>query len=259
MAIHPLAHIDKTAEISDSAEIAAGAYIGKHCKIGANVVVGYNAVVECYTEIGDGTVLSPNAHVGGAPQDTSYKGEDTRLIIGKNCIIREFAPIHRATTKEDEWCTVIGDECDIMALSHVAHDCKLGKGIILVGGALLAGHVRVGDYAVIGANSGVHQFARIGTMAMLGAFSQLSLDMLPYCMCGREDGGNIEGLNVVGLRRRGVKPEVRSEIKKALKIFLNKSLLLKEAVAEIEKLEQYPEIQEILNFIGSTKRGIIRR
>lgn len=258
MAIHPSAHIDKSAEIADTAEIAAGAFIGKNCKIGSGAVIGYNAVVECYTEIGEGTVLSPNAHVGGAPQDTSYRGEDTKLIIGKNCIIREFAPIHRATTKED-WVTVVGDECDIMALSHVAHDCKLGNGIILVGGALLAGHVHVGDYAVIGAHSGVHQFARIGTMAMLAAFSRVSLDILPYCLCGRESAGNIEGLNVVGLKRRGMKPEVRAELKKAVKLFLDKSMLLADAVEKMKELIRYPEIDVMIDFITSTKRGLARR
>ncbi len=258
MAIHPSAHIDKSAEIADTAEIAAGAFIGKNCKIGGGAVIGYNAVVESNTEIGEGTVLSPNAHVGGAPQDTSYRGEDTRLSIGKNCIIREFAPIHRATTKED-WVTVIGDECDIMSLAHVAHDCKLGNGVIVVGGALLAGHVQVGDYAVVGAYVGIHQFTRIGTMAMLSAFARISFDILPYCLCGRVEAGNIEGLNAVGLKRRGVKPEVRVELKKAVKLFLDKSMLLPEAVEKMKELTQYPEITAMIDFINSTKRGLARR
>ncbi len=259
MAIHSSAYIDKSSEIADSAEIAAGAYIGKNCKIGENVVIGYNAVVESNTEIGDGTILSPNAHVGGAPQDVSYRGEDTKLVIGKNCIIREFAPIHRATTKEDEWVTVIGDECYIMSLSHVGHDCKLGKGVILVGSGMIAGHVEVGDYAVIGGHVGIHQFARIGTMAMVGAFAQVSRDILPYCTCGRLEGGNITGLNLVGLKRRGMKPEIRVELKKALKIFLDKSMLVEDAVIKMKELIQYPEIETMINFIETTKRGVARK
>lgn len=259
MAIHPAAHIDKSSEIAESAEIAAGAFIGKNCKIGENVVIGYNAVVECNTEIGDGTILSPNAHIGGAPQDVSYKGEDTFLKVGKNCIIREFATIHRATTKEEEWVTTVGDNCFIMSLAHVAHDCKIGNGVILVGSSMLAGHIEVGDYAVISAHVGIHQFARIGSMAMVGAFAQVSRDILPYCTCGRVEGGNITGLNLVGLKRRGMKPEVRVELKKAVKIFLDKNLLVKDAVDKMKELNQFDEIKTMINFIETTKRGVARK
>ena len=121
--------IDKTAVIHPSAQIADDAIIGPYVVIGENVKIGMNAIVECHTEIGDGTILAPNAHIGGAPQDYSFKNEDTKLIIGKNCVIREFAPIHRATTKED-WKTEIGDNCLIMALSHIGHDCKFGNNVI---------------------------------------------------------------------------------------------------------------------------------
>ncbi len=258
MAIHSAAYVDKSAEVAESAEIEAGAYIGKNCKIGENVVIGYQAVVESYTEIGDGTVLSPNAHVGGAPQDVSYRGEDTRLVIGKNCIIREFAPIHRATTKED-WVTKVGDECYIMALSHIGHDCKFGNGVILVGSAMVAGHVHVGDYAVIGGHAGIHQFARIGTMTMVGGFGQVSRDILPYCTCGRLEGGNITGLNLVGLKRRGIKPEVRVELKKALKLFLDKSMRVEQVIPKMKELTQYDEIKTMIDFIVNTKRGVARK
>lgn len=258
MAIHPAAHVDKSAVISPSAEIDADAYIGKNCIIGDNVKIGFRAIVECNTEIGEGTVLSPNAHVGGAPQDYSYKGEDTKLIIGKNCVIREFAPIHRATTKE-EWKTVIGDKCYIMALSHIGHDCVFGNEITLVGSALIPGHVHVDDYAVISGYAGVHQGVRIGTMAMAAGQCHASMDVPPYCIIGNENNkGKIEGLNVVGMRRRGVKPETVRELKKALTIFLDKSMLLEEAKLKLAELTQYEEIKKFRNFLEGSKRGITR-
>lgn len=258
MSIHKSAYVDKTAEVSPSAIIDAEAYIGKNCVIGDNVKIGFRAIVECHTAIGEGTVLSPNAHIGGAPQDFSYKGEDTKLIIGKNCIIREFAPIHRATTKEN-WETVIGDGCFIMALSHVGHDCVFGKEVVLVSSTLVPGHVRVDDYALLAGYAGIHQGIRIGTMAMAGGQSHCSLDIPPYCVAGNNNNkGCLEGLNSVALKRRGVKPEARLELKKALKIFLDKSMLLAEAKEKLATLNQYPEIQTFREFLENSKRGITR-
>lgn len=258
MGIDPQAYVDKTAQVSESAVIEAGAYIGKHCFIGDNVKIGFRAIVECHTEIGEGTVLSPNAHVGGDPQDYSYRGEDTKLIIGKNCIIREFAPIHRATTKE-EWKTIIGDNCFIMALSHVGHDCVFGNNVTLVGSTLVPGHVHVGDFAVLSGYAAIHQGVRIGTMAMAAGQSHCSLDVPPYCIIGNDNNkGKIEGLNTVALKRRGVSPEARLELKRALKIFLDKSLLLKEAKEKLADLEQFHEIKVFREFLENTKRGVTR-
>lgn len=258
MAIHPAAEVDKTAEVSESAEIGRGAYVGPHCVIGDNVKIGMNAIVECHTEIGNGTTLAPNAHIGGAPQDYSYKNEDTKLIIGKDCVIREFAPIHRATTKED-WKTEIGDRCFIMALSHIGHDCKFGSDITLVGSTLVPGHVHVDDFAVLSGYSGIHQGVRIGTMAMTAGFSHVSLDVPPYCIIGNPVKGSLIGLNVVGLKRRGVSPEARTELKQALKIFLNREYSLEEAKERLKDLRQLPEIETFRTFIeGKSRRGITR-
>lgn len=255
--IHPTAEVDKTAQIADSAEIGRGAYVGPNCIIGENVKIGMNAIVECHTEIGDGTILAPNAHVGGAPQDYSFKNEDTKLIIGKNCVIREFAPIHRATTKED-WKTEIGDNCLIMALSHIGHDCKFGNNVTLVA-SMIPGHVHVDDYALISGYAALHQGVHIGTMAMVSGMSRISLDVPPYCIAADPVKGRIAGLNVVGLRRRGVTAEARMELSRALKIFLNRDYSLNEAKEKLKDLNQFDEVVKFREFIeASSRRGITR-
>lgn len=257
MAIHKSAEVHSTAIVAESAEIGRGAYIGPHCKIGENVQIGMNAIVECHTEIGDRTVLSPNAHVGGAPQDYSYKNEDTKLIIGTDCIIREFAPIHRGSTKE-EWKTVIGNNCLIMALSHIGHDCVFGNNVTLVA-SLIPGHIHVDDYVLISGYAGLHQGVHIGTMAMVAGLSHISLDVPPYCIAGNAVKGQILGLNVVGMKRRGVTSEARRELSRALKIFLNRSYTLNEAKEKLTELKQFEEIVTFRNFIeSSSRRGITR-
>ena len=261
MAIHPSAEIHKTSEIADSAEIGPRVYIGPHCKIGENVQIGVNAVIECYTEIDEGTVLSPNAHVGGAPQDYSFNNEDTKLIIGKNCIIRESAPIHRGSTKDD-WKTVIGDNCMIMALSHVAHDCKIGNNVTVVGGTLIPGHVHVDDFALLSGYSGIHQGVRIGKMAMTAAFSHTSLDVPPYCIIGNAVKGRLIGLNIVGMKRRGVSSQSILILKKALKIFLNKKYTLTDAKKQLVELQTESPCAELDTFVDfileESVRGITR-
>ena len=252
--IHPTAVVDSTVELAPNVEVGALAYIGPHCTLHEGVKVGAKATVECYSEIGAGTVLSPNAHVGGAPQDIAYKNEATKVKIGENCVIREFSTIHRASIKED-WLTEIGDNCYIMASAHVAHDCKVGNNVILAGYSALSGHVQVGDNVFISGLVGIHQFVRIGTGAMISAVSRTGKDVLPYCIV-LDDA--IVNLNVIGMRRRGFSAEVRSEIKKAVYIFTDKSLLLSEAKEKMAELVQFPEIVTIREFINNSKRGIIR-
>jgi UDP-N-acetylglucosamine acyltransferase len=254
MFIHPTAMVDTSSEIADTAEIGPYAYIGPGCKISDGVKVGIRAIIECNTTIGENTVISPNAHVAGAPQDLGYKGEDTFVEIGKNCVIREFSTIHRATTKEN-LVTRIGDNCYIMASAHVAHDCVLGNEVIMASYSALSGHVHVGDYTFISGFVGVHQFARIGTMVMVAGMSRISKDVPSYCTVF---SNSLEGLNVVGLRRRGVKAEARAELKKALAILQDKSCTFEEAKEKMKELEEYPEVLNFRDFLENSKRGIIR-
>ncbi len=255
--IHPTATIDSSAELDSTVEVGANAYVGKNCILHKNVKIGVNAIVECHTEVGENTLISSNAHVGGAPQDLSYNNEDTKLKIGKNCVIREFATINRASTKED-WITEVGNGCYLMAYSHIAHDCKVGNEVIIANYTPLAGHVHVEDYVTISGLTGIHQFVRIGTMAMVSGMTRIVSDVPPYTTV-EGNPAVVHGLNAIGLRRRGLKPEVRNELKKALKIFLNKELLLKDAIDEIEKFANSEEVLHFANFLKKSKRGVIRR
>lgn len=251
------AQISSDAVVSESAQVDAGAFIGEGCRIGENVRIGRNSIVEAYTEIGDNTLLFPNVHIGGAPQDIGFKNEATRLIIGKNCTIREFATIHRASTKED-WVTEIGDNCYVMATSHIGHDCKVGNNVIVTSFVGLSGHVYVGDNVVFGGMAGIHQFVRIGKGAMIGGFSRITKDVPPFCLAE----GNppiIHGLNSVGLRRSGIKREQLSDLKKVMKIFLNKEYLIDDAIKEIVKLSDSAEVRDFAEFLRNSKRGVLRR
>jgi UDP-N-acetylglucosamine acyltransferase len=253
--IHPSAIVDHSAEISSSAEIGPMAYIGAGCRIHDRVKIGVHAVIEKNTEIEEGTVVFPSVCIGCAPQDIGYKDEDTYVKIGKNNIIREFVTIHRATAKEDLF-TEIGDNCYLMATVHIAHDCKLGNNIIMANGASISGHVRVGDNTVFSGLLGVHQFVRVGTMAMLSGLSRISKDVPAYCTAYNDA---IEGLNTVGLRRNGVSAEVRAELKRALRIFLDRKIPVDEARERLAELTQYPEIKIFRDSCSDSKRGVIRK
>jgi len=244
--------------IADSAVIEQGAFIGKNCVIGENVKVGYNAIIQSNTTVGEGSIICANAHIGGDPQDYSFKGEDTKLIIGKNCMVREFATIHRASTKEDVWETVVGDNCFIMAYAHIAHDCKLGNNVTMTSFASFGGHCRVGSFVVCGGYAACHQFCRVGTGAMLGGRVNVSKDIPPFVMAAGIPA-EIEGLNTVGLKRRGVKPEARLELKRALKLYNDIHNKIDELPALLGELQQFEEIKIFADFLKDSKRSFTRR
>lgn len=252
------ATIHPSCEIADSAEISDGAFIGENCVIKDNVKVGYNAVIQSHTTVGEGTVVCPNAHIGGDPQDYSFGGEDTKLIIGRNCVIREFATIHRASTKEDVWETVVGDNCFIMAYAHVAHDCKLENNITMTSFASLGGHCRVGSYTVFGGYAACHQFVRVGKGVMLGGRVNVTKDIPPFVMYAGIPA-QIEGLNSIGLKRRGAKPEARMELKRALKIYQDLNIKLAELPEKLAGLQQYEEVKEFCEFLSDSRRSFTRR
>lgn len=250
--IHP------SCEIADSAVIETGAYIGKNCVIGENVKVGYNAVIQSNTTVGEGTTVYANAHIGGDPQDYSYSGQDTKLVIGKNCMIREFATVHRASTKEDVWETRVGDNCFIMAYAHVAHDCKLENNVTMTSFAALGGHCRIGAFCIVGGFAGCHQFVRVGRMAMLGGGSIITKDIPPYVMVAGNPAA-IEGLNSVGLKRRGVTPEARMELKRALSVYSDLNNKMADVPDKLAGLEQFEEVRIFADFLRDSKRSFTRR
>jgi len=259
--IHPTAVVSPEAEIGEGVIIKPYAIIGPNVKIGKNTIIGNHTVIDGIVEIGEGNQISCFVTIGLPPQDVKYKGEPTKVIIGNNNIIREYASIHRATTKGD-WKTEIGSNNFIMAYSHIAHDCKIGNNVIMANNASLAGHVEIDDYAVIGGLVGIHQFARVGESAFIGAGTLTSLDILPYSLVAGKGTGNrakFFGLNIVGLKRRGFSKETIEKIKKVYYILFQSKLLLKQAMEQVRKeFSDVPEVEKILKFIETTKRGICR-
>lgn len=208
MSIDHTARIHPSAIIEDGAQIGPGSEIGPFCVIGPKVVLGANVTIKSHvvvsgrTEIGDGTVVFPFTCLGEIPQDLKYSGEDTRLVIGARNRIREHVTMNPGTDAGGG-ITQIGDDGLFMAGVHVAHDCRLGNRVILVNNAGLAGHVTVGDDVIVGGLSGVHQFVRIGRGAIIGGMTKVTKDVVPYGMLDT-GAGELRGLNLVGLRRRGV-------------------------------------------------------
>ena len=254
--------IDKRAIISDYAQIGqnvtigANAVIGENVKIGDNVIIMPNAYLE-HCEIGDGTLISPFASIGTAPQDLGYKGQPTKSIIGKNCIIKEYATVNRAATEGD--ATIVGDKCMLMTSTHVAHNCVLENEVIMANLATIGGHCHVGFGAFIGGMSVFHQNVRIGEMCIVSGFSAARMDVLPYCK-GEGRPPIPHGINSIGLKRRGIPLETRENLKHALKILKSGEYLISVACDVIEQeVPQDEYVKKFVKFIRESKRGITLR
>ncbi len=257
------AEIHKTAIVSPKAEIGDDVFIGPFCIIGEGVVIKKktrllsNIVIEGDTVIGENCIIYPFVSIGLPPQDIKYKNEKTKVKIGKNNIIREYSTIHRASVGGDR-ITEIGDSNFLMAYVHIAHDCKIGNGVIMANAATLAGHVTVEDNAVIGGLVAVHQFTRIGKYSMVGGFSGIGQDIPPYTMASGARA-KLYGLNAIGLKRHGFSDETINILKKAYKILFREKRTLKEALKKIKtELPQTDEIKHLIEFIEKNKRGICR-
>jgi UDP-N-acetylglucosamine acyltransferase len=250
--------------VDPAADLGAGVKVGPYSVVGAGVRVGAGTIVDSHvvidgdTSIGRGNHLYPFASVGLAPQDLKYRGEPTRLEIGDRNTVREFVTLHRGTTGGGG-LTRIGSDNLFMAYTHVAHDCLVGSHTIFANGATLAGHVEVGDYATIGAFSGVHQFCRVGIHAFLGGYTVATKDVLPYS----KTVGNrarIYGVNSLGLARRGMSPETIAAIRAAYRVMLQSRLYTSEAVARLESSTPLvPEVAELVRFIRTAQRGVTLR
>lgn len=208
MSIHPEARIHPSAVIEEGAVIGAGCEVGPFSVIGPEVVlqdrvvVKSHAVVTGWTEVGEESVIFPFATVGEVPQDLKYKGEKTRLVIGKRCRIREAATLNIGT-EGGGGVTRLGDDVLVMTGAHVGHDAQIGNRVILVNHVAIAGHCVLGDDVIVGGLSGVHQFVRIGQGAIIGAVTMVTNDVIPYGLV-QAPRGELDGLNLVGLKRRGV-------------------------------------------------------
>ena len=259
------AEVDARALVHPGAEIGEGTTVGPYASIGPKVRIGRNcrigasAVIDGETELGDDTQVFPFASIGLMPQDLKYRGEPTRLRVGRHNVFREFVTIHRGT-EMGGGLTSIGDHNLFMAYAHVAHDCRIGDHTIFGNAATLGGHVWVEDYATISAFSGVHQFCRVGEHAFIGGYSVVTKDALPYA----KTVGNrarIYGLNTVGLIRRGFSEDTLSKLKRAYRYLLVSRLNTSRALREIEQDETLacPEIAYLVDFIRGSQRGVILR
>lgn len=259
--IHPTAVIDPGAKLAEDVEIGACAVVGPDVNLAAGVSLRPHALVTGRTTVGERTRIFPFAVLGEEPQDKTFSGESTELVIGADNVIREHAVIHVGTRKGGG-CTRIGDDNLIMNGVHIGHDGQLGSHIIIASQCALGGHVEVEDHAVIGGLCGVHQFARIGESAMVAALSGATKDVPPFSLVAGERA-HVVGLNTVGLRRRGFSPESLRQIKHAFHLLFSSKLRLEPAMARVreEILEQgpgSPEVERLLRFLVASERGVSR-
>ncbi len=257
--IHPTAVVETGARIGEGCEIGPLCFIGSEVTMGKSCVVGPSSVIHGKTTIGEGNRFISQAAVGGPPQDISYKGEPTELVIGGNNIFREFVTVNRGTVKGGGVCT-IGSNSLFMAYCHIAHDCHVGDNVIFANNATLAGHVTVGSFSTVGALSAIHQFCTVGEHAFIGGGSILTRDVLPYVKTvGARGEGKIFGINTIGLERKGFPKEVIEALKSAYRILFNSKLLLSEAIAEAKSRHgSVKEVAYMISFIEESKRGIQR-
>jgi UDP-N-acetylglucosamine acyltransferase len=258
MDIHPTAVVSTKAELAAGVRIGPYSVIGDDVTIGTDTVIGPHVVIEGHTTIGERNRISQFASIGTPPHDVGYHGEDTRVIVGNDNIIREFVTINRATTKED-WETVVGDGNFFMAYAHVAHDCRLGNQIILSNVATLGGHCRVGHHATLGGMVAVHQFVRIGDYAFLGAKSGIDRDVPPF-MITAGPRAKLYGINRKGLARLGLSRETIEGLNRAYRIIWRESKRLSDGVDRVRReIESTPELSLLVDFLtGPSNRGILR-
>jgi UDP-N-acetylglucosamine acyltransferase len=255
--VHPTAVVSPDAELGEGVEIGAYAVVGPGVVIGDRTTIGAHAHVEGPAVLGSGNRIFPHALLGLEPQDLKYRGEQTRLVVGKGNVFREFSTAHRGTVG-GHGETVIGDENYFMAYSHVAHDCRVGSRTVLANYAALAGHVDLGDHAILSAFAGAHQFIRIGKYAFVGAYSAMRQDVLPFC---RTDGSDAKtyGLNLVGLRRAGFTRERIAALEKAYRLLIKSTLNTSQALERIAaELPDQPDVEDFIEFIRGSKRGFHR-
>ena len=253
--ISPLAFVHPEAKLGDNNIIGPFCYIDRNTVIGNNNVLQNSVTIHVGARIGDGNEIFPGASISTKPQDLKFRGEETTCEVGNNNSIRENVTISRGTASKGK--TVVGSNNLLMECVHVAHDCKLGSGLIIGNSTKFAGEVVVDDNAIVSANVLVHQFCHIGGYVMIQGGCRFSQDIPPYVIAGKEPTKYC-GLNLVGLRRRGFSNELITKLHDAYRLLYSKGIL-KEGLEEIKaNMEVTPEIQYLIDFVTTSKRGIIR-
>lgn len=255
--IHPTAIIDPSAKLADNVEVGPWTVIGPNVEIGEGTKIESHVVIKGPTWIGRNNHIFQFSTVGEATPDLKYRGEDTRLVIGDNNVIREGVTIHRGTV-QDRSETTIGNDNLIMPYVHIGHDNIIGNHCILVNNSALAGHVRVGDWAQLSGYTLVHQFCEIGPHSFTGMGTAVGKDVPAYVMVTGNPAA-AKGINLVGLRRRGFSSEEQAVINKAFRLIYRRGLTTEEAKKELAVLaESHPVIEPLLDSLRTSKRGIVR-
>ncbi len=254
--VHPGAIVEDGAVIGPGASVGPFAVIGPRVRLGAGVEVRSHVVVTGATEVGEDSVIFPFAVIGEVPQDLKYGGEDTRLTVGRRTRIREHVTINTGTA-QGGGVTRVGDDCLIMAGAHVAHDAQVGDRVILVNNAALAGHCVIGDDAILGGLSGVHQWVRIGQGAIIGALTMVTNDVIPHALV-QGPRGELDGLNLVGLKRRGVAREDITALRAAFQTLRQGEGAFQDRARRLGEDSTSPHVREIVDFVlAESDRGFL--
>lgn len=256
--IHASAIIHATADIDSSVEIGPYTVIAGDVQVGAGTIIGSHVTIDQYTTIGPNCKIFQHAAIGAVPQDLKFSGEKSVVKIGRGTTVREFVTIHRGT-ELGEGITEIGEENFLMAYVHIAHDCFTGRKVIFANAASLAGHIRVGDCAILGAFVAVHQFVRIGDYAFIGGMSGVTKDIPPYVLASGTPRARLHGLNAVGLKRHRFSTETMLALKRTYRILFRLGLTLNEGIERVTaEVDQIPEVVNFIKFVKSSERGITR-
>ena len=253
--IHPTAVVDSGADIASDVEIGPFAVIARDVVVGAGTTIGPHVTIDQYTTIGPDCRIFQHAAIGAEPQALKYGGEKTFAKIGRGTTIREFVTIHRGT-EFGGGITEIGEENFLMAYTHIAHDCFTGRKVVFANAASLGGHIRVGDFATLGALVGVHQFVRIGDYAFVGGISGVTKDIPPYVLASGSPRASLHGLNIVGLKRHNFSADTIRALKRAYRILFRLGLTLNEGIERVAaEVDQVPEVVSFVKFISPQNGG----
>lgn len=258
MPIHPTAIVDPSAKIAESADIGPYAIVGAAVEIGARTQVKTHVVMEGPLAIGEDNIFFPYSTIGLAPQDLKYHGERSCTHVGHRNKIREFVTIHRGTDGGG-MLTSVGDDNLLMVQVHVAHDVRIGNHCVLSHASTIGGHVVIDDWSVVGAGSAIHQFCRVGRHAMIGGYSVITQDVLPFSTTSAKRETKIYGENKTGLERRGFSVETIDALHKAFRLLSRSKLNTSQALEKImTELGDTSEVKELLQFIATSERGFIK-
>src|SRR4051794_19824148 len=246
--IHPTAVVDRAAEIGTDARIGPYCVIGPHVAIAAGCRLSAHVHVTGRTSIGARTKIGPFASLGTAPQSTKYRGGETRLTVGADCDLREHVTMNTGT-EDGGGVTTVGDRCFLMVNAHVGHDCHIGNDVTFANNAVLGGHAVIGDFSFIGGQSAVHQFVRVGEGAMISGVTGVASDLIPFGLT-RGSYAYLEGLNVVGMRRRGFSREQIHAVRRAYRmLFFGKGVFRERLATAAEEFSGEPTVSKIIDFI----------